>query len=58
MIFFLAGYDSSALTMSSTLYELARNPDIQIKLRREINEAIEINNGEITYSMVNLNNYY
>ncbi|XP_033227663.1 cytochrome P450 6k1-like isoform X2 [Belonocnema kinseyi] len=52
MIFFLAGYDSSALTMSSALYELARNPAIQAKLRTEINNAIKINNGEITYNMV------
>ncbi|XP_051167082.1 cytochrome P450 6k1-like isoform X2 [Leptopilina boulardi] len=52
MIFFLAGYDSSALTMSSTLYELARKPDIQNKLRGEINESLLKNNGKITYNMI------
>ena len=52
IIFFLAGYDSSATTMTLTLYELARHPDIQMKLRDEINNAIQYNNGEITYNMV------
>lgn len=52
MIFFLAGYDSSALTMSSTLYELARKPYIQNKLRDEINQSLLKNDGIFTYTMI------
>ncbi|XP_033212129.1 cytochrome P450 6k1-like isoform X2 [Belonocnema kinseyi] len=51
-IFFTAGYETSATTMSFTLYELAKNPDFQKRLRVEILDAIKNNGGEITYNML------
>uniref|UniRef100_A0A182J4W3 Uncharacterized protein n=1 Tax=Anopheles atroparvus TaxID=41427 RepID=A0A182J4W3_ANOAO len=51
-IFFLAGFETSSTTQSFCLYELAKNPDIQERLREEINSAIEANGGEVTYDLV------
>uniref|UniRef100_A0A182IXD4 Uncharacterized protein n=1 Tax=Anopheles atroparvus TaxID=41427 RepID=A0A182IXD4_ANOAO len=51
-IFFLAGFETSSTTMNFCLYELAKNPDIQERLREEINSAIEANGGEVTYDLV------
>ena len=43
LIFLFAGYETSSNTLSFTLYHLAVNPDVQDKLRSEINEAVETN---------------
>ncbi|XP_058130758.1 probable cytochrome P450 6a13 [Anopheles ziemanni] len=51
-IFFLAGFETSSTTQSFCLYELAKNPDIQERLREEINSAIDANGGEVTYDTV------
>lgn len=40
VVFLLAGYETSSNTLSFTLYFLALNPDVQDKLRSEINEAV------------------
>ncbi|XP_051157765.1 cytochrome P450 6k1-like [Leptopilina boulardi] len=51
-IFFTGGFETSSTTMSFTFYELAINIEVQNKLRFEINEAIQANDGKITYEMV------
>ncbi|KAJ8932329.1 hypothetical protein NQ314_014748 [Rhamnusium bicolor] len=48
-LFFFAGFDTSTTTMHFTLYELCRNPDIQEKVRNEINEILAVYGGNITY---------
>jgi cytochrome P450 family 6 len=50
-IFFLAGFETSSTTLSFCLYELAVNPDIQIKLRDEIDATLH-KFGGITYDAV------
>ncbi|XP_078037570.1 cytochrome P450 6A1-like [Augochlora pura] len=51
-VFFIAGFETSSSTISNALYELALNQDIQDKLREEINEHHEINNGEWHYENI------
>jgi len=43
LVFFLDGYDTANNTLTFTLYHLVLHPDIQDKLRSEINEAMETN---------------
>lgn len=40
-VFFIAGLESSAVTMAFALYELAKQPEIQERVRQEIHENIE-----------------
>lgn len=49
IMFFLAGFETSATTMHFALYELSVNPDIQEKVRKEINTVLENHHGELTY---------
>lgn len=41
--FFIAGFETTASTISYCLYELAINPEIQIKLRDKIKETLKAN---------------
>lgn len=47
--FFTDGFETSAITMSFVLYELAINPEIQTNLRKEVDAAYDKGNGELTY---------
>ncbi|XP_054713411.1 cytochrome P450 3A8-like isoform X1 [Uloborus diversus] len=49
IIFFLAGYDTTASTLSFASYLLALNPDVQEKLIAELDGALKASNGELTY---------
>lgn len=51
--FFYAGYETSALGISNTLYELALNQRVQDKLRDEIQKFFADRNGELQYEDVN-----
>lgn len=51
-VFFTGGFETSSTVMSFALYELALQPDLQKKLRAEIIDALEKNNGKITYDMI------
>ncbi|GIX77333.1 cytochrome P450 3A21 [Caerostris extrusa] len=52
VIFFLAGYDTTASTLSFVTYQLALCQDVQDKLREEVDQAIKENNGVLTYEAV------
>ncbi|KAK2581941.1 hypothetical protein KPH14_002389 [Odynerus spinipes] len=47
--FFVDGYETSSTTLSFITFELSRNPDIQDKVRQEIQRVLAKHNGEITY---------
>lgn len=50
--FFADGYETSSIVMSFLLYELACHPDIQEKLRCEIQSKVKENGGKVTYEMI------
>ncbi|KPI99687.1 Cytochrome P450 6B4 [Papilio xuthus] len=52
-VFYAAGYETSASTMSYLFYELAKHPKIQDKVIAEIDEVLKRYNGEITYDCLN-----
>jgi len=51
-VFFSAGFETSATTMSFCLYELALNPDIQDRLRNEIDTVLKKHGGSVTYESI------
>lgn len=50
--FLLAGSDTTANALAFALFEMARNPIIQNKLREEINDVMKSNNGGSTYELL------
>lgn len=52
LFFYPAGYETSSSVSLYTIYELALNPDIQVKLRDEIKTGIEQNGFKLTYDML------
>ncbi|XP_054006351.1 probable cytochrome P450 6a14 [Hylaeus anthracinus] len=51
-VFFAAGFETSSSGISHTLYELARNHDVQDKLRQEIKEMYAKTGGEMKYEHI------
>ncbi|XP_063223441.1 cytochrome P450 6k1-like [Bacillus rossius redtenbacheri] len=51
-IFILAGFETSSSVLSFALYELAMNPAVQDRLRREIQAVLEKHNSEVTYDAI------
>nr|CAH7728527.1 unnamed protein product [Callosobruchus chinensis] len=53
LTFFAAGFETSATTMTFALYELAKNQEIQDKLREEILSTLKRHGGNMTYEAMN-----
>ncbi|KAF7286477.1 cytochrome P450 9e2-like [Rhynchophorus ferrugineus] len=49
LIFFFAGFDAISTAMCFASYELAANKDVQDRLREEIKQTYDENNGKLTY---------
>lgn len=52
-VFFTAGFETSSSTMSFGLLELARQPELQDRLRQEINDAMIEDGGKLSYEKIN-----
>uniref|UniRef100_A0A1B6KCQ8 Cytochrome P450 n=2 Tax=Graphocephala atropunctata TaxID=36148 RepID=A0A1B6KCQ8_9HEMI len=51
-VFFLAGFETASSLMTFCLLELACNPHIQEQLYQQIQEAVDRNEGKISYQMM------
>ena len=50
IVLLVAGYDTTGNTLAFALYELAKNPDVQEKLRTEVEDIIDGDlEKELTY---------
>lgn len=52
ILFFAAGFETSSSTMNFCIFELAQHPEIQDKLRTEIDYYLKKDNDELTYEAV------
>lgn len=52
VLFYMAGYDTTATTLSFLSYCLALHPGIQQKCMQEIETVLEKYEGEITYEAI------
>lgn len=52
LAFFTGGFETGAATLSFCLYELAKNPDIQTRLRNEVDAVLQRNNGKLSYNII------
>lgn len=50
--FFAAGFETTSSVISFGLFELAKTPLVQNRLKKEIKEVFETDNGELTYDAV------
>ena len=48
-MFLIAGYETSASTLTFALYEIALHPEIQQSLRAEILQVLSKHDGKLTY---------
>nr|UEN71147.1 cytochrome P450 4AV17 [Meteorus pulchricornis] len=51
-VFFIASFATSSATISNCLFELAMNPEIREKVRKEIRSKLTATNGRITYDSI------
>ncbi|XP_067207243.1 cytochrome P450 9e2-like [Linepithema humile] len=52
-VFYLAGFDSVSRTMCFAAHEIAVNPNIQSKLKEEIEDVLKETNNKPTYEAIN-----
>ncbi|GJQ70345.1 hypothetical protein Trydic_g22779 [Trypoxylus dichotomus] len=55
--FFGDGFETSSIALSFLLYDVAANPDVQQKLRDEINDFIKSHGSSLTYDVIQDMNY-
>ncbi|XP_047512689.1 probable cytochrome P450 6a13 [Pieris napi] len=53
MLYMFAGYETSATTGMFAAYEMARNPQVQDKVRQEVQTVLAKYNGQFTYEAQN-----
>ncbi|XP_018304776.1 cytochrome P450 9e2-like [Mycetomoellerius zeteki] len=56
-VFFLAGFDTIATAMCFMTHEIGVNPDVQGRLREEIDDVLRQTNGKPTYEAINCMKY-
>ncbi|XP_055691179.1 probable cytochrome P450 6d4 [Lutzomyia longipalpis] len=51
-LFYIAGYDTTALTIAYCLFELAKQPHLLTKAQKEIRDVLKRHDGQLTYDSV------
>lgn len=51
-LFYVAGFDTTATMLSYTLYELARNPEVQRRLQEDVDRTLVKYDGQVTYESI------
>ncbi|XP_060519193.1 cytochrome P450 6A1-like [Cylas formicarius] len=51
-VFFIGGFGTSSDVMTHALYELSLNQDVQVKIRKSINEGLAKYNNEMSYEAI------
>jgi hypothetical protein len=51
-VFFVGGFQTSSTTMTFSLYELSLHPEIQDRVREEIDDVLKKHDGKITYEAI------
>ncbi|KMQ91030.1 cytochrome p450 9e2 [Lasius niger] len=51
--FFFGGFETTSTTIAFVAHEIAVNPDVQTRLRQEIDKVLEESNEEVTYETIN-----
>lgn len=51
-VWFIGGYETSSITLTFTLFELAQNLDVQIRAQEEIHEVLSKHDGQLTYEIL------
>jgi cytochrome P450 family 6 len=51
-VFFIAGFETSSTTMTFALYEFSKHPELQDKVREEVNTVLAKHEGKITYDAI------
>ncbi|XP_059608247.1 probable cytochrome P450 6d4 [Phlebotomus argentipes] len=51
-LFYIAGYDTTALTIAYCLFELAKSVSLKTKVVQEIDDVLKRHDGQITYESV------
>lgn len=49
LLFLAAGFDTSATALAFSFYEIALNRDVQMKIRKEVDEVIKKHAGKPSY---------
>ncbi|XP_052858632.1 probable cytochrome P450 6d5 [Drosophila gunungcola] len=52
LLFYAAGFETTASTTSFTLYELTQNPEVMAKAKEDVRSAIEKNGGTLNYDAI------
>lgn len=52
LTFFLDGYETSSTALSVLMYDLACNPNVQKRLREEVDTVKEKHNGEVNFDVI------
>ena len=57
ILYIMAGFTTTASSISFLLYEMAKHPDMQKKLLKEIDQALEESDGKLDYETAQKTTY-